>query len=69
MRTMKPSDVLGDRRFAIVCPTDDGHRLYGLYPDRDTACRIARDLCSRYGNGTYEAVRLECGRDGDGEQA
>jgi len=66
MRTITPAEALMGNSYAIVSTNityqtgeASGKHVYGLYPDEDTARRIAADLCKRYGEGAYFAARIE----------
>ena len=61
MRTITPVEALEGRAYAIVKsePKEGERRIYGLYPNEGMARRIAKDLCVRYGDGSYYAAHIE----------
>lgn len=58
MRTITPIQALQGNQYAVV--GRDGH-VYGLYPDKDMACRICHDLVCRYGEDSYHAAAIDFG--------
>lgn len=52
MKTITPSQALGDYKYAIISAKDPTH-VYGLYRNKHEAVRIAKDLNKRHGDDAY----------------
>ena len=59
MRTISPYEALRGNEYAVATK-DRPRSVYGLYPTKDVACRICRDLNKRYGD-KYEVAAIDFG--------